>query len=360
MDPRIRKQAEILINHSTDIQKGDHVVVSSPTAGEDLVQALCEKIGEKGATVTSLMTGDNLKRAYLLSTQTDEIIEPTAAKSLFDDADAIINIRAEMNMTELSDVPPEKLSQYNRVREDMQEIRLSKKWCVTQHPTEPKANIANMYIDDYRDFVYDAINQDWEAQRKFQENLVEILNPANEVRIVSGDTTDIEMNISGNIAINDYGEHNMPGGEVFTAPVIDSVEGTVLFDKPLYIKGTGRKVKNIELEFESGEVVNYSVDSNEETFEELLNTDSGARKLGELGIGMNRNIDTFTCNMPLDEKMGDTVHLALGRAYEDTVGEGNQRNQSVVHQDMIVDMSSDSYIEVDGERIQEDGKFIFE
>jgi aminopeptidase len=168
------------------------------------------------------------------------------------------------------------------------------------------------------------------------------------------------MSISGNIAINDYGEHNMPGGEVFTAPILDSVEGTVLFDKPLYIKGTGRKVKNVELEFESGKVVDYDVDSNEDTFEELLNTDSGARYVGELGIGMNRNIDRFTCNMPLDEKMGDTVHLALGRAYEDTVGKGNKRNQSVVHQDMIVDMSSDSYIEVDGKRIQQNGEFIFE
>jgi aminopeptidase len=191
MDPRIRKQAEILTNHSTDIQKGDHVVVASPTAGEDLVQALYEKIGEKGATATSLMIGDNLKRAYLLSTETNEIIEPTAAKSLFADADAIINIRAEENMAELSDVPPEKLSQYNRVREDIQEIRLSKKWCVTQHPTDAKANMADMYIEDYKDFVYNAINQDWESQRKFQEKLVDILNPGETVRIVSGDTTDI-------------------------------------------------------------------------------------------------------------------------------------------------------------------------
>ncbi len=188
--------------------------------------------------------------------------------------------------------------------------------------------------------------------------MVEIMDPADEVRIVSGDTTDVTMSVAGNPTLNDYGEHNMPGGEVFTAPVPDSVEGEVLFDKPLYHQG--REVTDVYLAFEGGEVVDHAAEKNEDVLTEVLNTDDGARRLGELGIGMNRDIDRFTYNMLFDEKMGDTVHMAVGRAYDDTVGEGNEQNQSAVHVDMIVDMSEDSYIEVDGDVVQRDGTFRFE
>jgi len=132
----------------------------------------------------------------------------------------------------------------------------------------------------------------------------------------------------------------------------------VLFDKPLYHQG--REVEGVYLEFEDGEVVDHAAEKNEEVLTEVLETDEGARYLGELGIGMNRDIDRFTYNMLFDEKMGDTVHMAVGRAYEDTVGEENEQNDSAVHVDMIVDMSEDSRIEVDGETVQEDGQFVFE
>jgi aminopeptidase len=188
--------------------------------------------------------------------------------------------------------------------------------------------------------------------------MVEILDPADEVRIVSGDTTDVRMSVDGMDAANDYGEKNLPGGEAYTAPVPDSVEGEVLFDKPLIAQG--REVTDARLVFEDGEVVEHSATKNEELLTQVLNTDEGARRLGELGIGMNRDIDRFTDNMLFDEKMGDTIHLAIGRALDWTVPEGQPKNESAVHQDMIVDMSEDSFIEVDGEVVQRDGTFRFE
>jgi len=215
-----------------------------------------------------------------------------------------------------------------------------------------------MSTDGYENFVWDAVNKDWEAQRAHQEHMVEIMDPAEEIRIKSGDTTDVTMSIAGNPTLNDHGEHNLPGGEVFTAPQPDSVEGEVLFDMPLYHQG--REITDVFLEFEGGEVVSHSAAKNEEVLTEVLNTDDGARRLGELGIGMNRDIDQFTYNMLFDEKMGDTVHMAVGRAYDDTVGEGNEANDSAVHVDMIVDMSEDSVIEVDGEVVQRNGTFRFE
>jgi aminopeptidase len=188
--------------------------------------------------------------------------------------------------------------------------------------------------------------------------MVEILDPADEVRIVSGDTTEVTMSIDGNPTLNDYGEKNLPGGEVFTAPIVDSVEGEVLFDKPLYHQG--REITDVSLTFEDGEVTEHSAVKNDDLLSEVLSTDEGASRLGELGIGMNRDIDQFTYNMLFDEKMGDTVHMAVGRAYEETVGDDNERNESAVHVDMIVDMSEDSFIEVDGEKVQENGTFVFE
>jgi aminopeptidase len=145
---------------------------------------------------------------------------------------------------------------------------------------------------------------------------------------------------------------------VFTAPVPDSVEGEVLFDKPVYHQA--REVQGAWLKFENGEVVDFSAEQNEGVLEGILTTDEGSNRLGELGIGMNRDIDRFTYNMLFDEKMGDTVHMALGRAYPATVGEGVEQNDSAKHVDMIVDMSEDSFIEVDGEVVQRNGTFRFE
>ena len=145
---------------------------------------------------------------------------------------------------------------------------------------------------------------------------------------------------------------------MFTAPVPSSVEGTVQFDKPVYRRG--QEILDARLTFEDGEVTAYAAAKNESLLGEILATDAGARRVGELGIGMNRDIDRFTYNMLFDEKMGETVHLALGLAYKETVGPDVVFNDSAVHVDMIVDMSEDSYIEVDGEVVQRDGRFRFE
>jgi aminopeptidase len=212
----------------------------------------------------------------------------------------------------------------------------------------------------YEEFVYDAVTMDWAEQSAFQRQLVETLDPAEEVRIVSGEETDVRMSVDGTVAVNDDGRNNLPGGEVFTAPVPDSVEGTVLFDKPVITHG--REVTSARLTFTDGEVTDFAAEQNEDALAATLAADAGASRLGELGIGMNREIDQFTYNMLFDEKMGDTVHLALGRAYEKNVPEDSpvERNDSSIHLDMIIDMSEESRIEVDGQVVQRNGAFRFE
>jgi len=358
MDPRIREHASIIARHSTDIEAGDQVVISAPAVAEDLAVALHEACGELGATPSFVANSDRADRAFMRAADPEAFDTPEPMKALFKAADVLVRVRAGTNATETSDVAPATSAARSRVNKPVQEVALSKRWCLTQFPTPAQAQLARMSTEAYENFVWDAVNKDWDAQRAHQEQMVEILDGASEVRVVSGETTDVRMSVDGMITQNDYAEHNLPGGEVFTAPVVDSVEGEVVFDKPVYQQG--REVTGARLVFDDGVVVDHAAESNEDVLTGILDTDDGARRLGELGIGMNRDINRFTYNMLFDEKMGDTVHMAVGNAYEDTVGPNRERNESAQHVDMIVDMSENSFIEVDGERVQEDGRFVFE
>jgi len=356
MDPRIREHAETIADHSTDIGAGDNVVIALPAAAEDLAVALHEVVGDRGANPVFLNNSDRASRAFLRAR--DEFETPSHLLALYEETDVFVLARGGANVSEQVDVDPETNAAYRRAFKPVQEERLAKRWCLTQYPTSGHAQLAGMSTEAYQNFVWDAVTLDWEAQREHQERMVDILDPADEVRIRSGEETDVTMSVAGNNTLNDHGEHNLPGGEVFTAPVRESVEGEVYFDKPLYRQG--REIEGVRIRFEDGRVESYSAERNEEVLDGIFDTDEGARYLGELGIGMNRNIDQFTYNMLFDEKMGDTVHMAVGSAYPETVGEENEINESAEHVDMIVDMSEDSVIEVDGEVVQRDGTFVFE
>ena len=360
MDPRIREHAEIIADHSTQIERGDSVVIDAHPASRDLVLALYEVIGDRGAhpiRITS-RTDKTAKRAYLLAHDGEFETAPHEL-ALLEAADVYIAIKGSDNAVEGTDIDPDIQSAFDLAHRPIRDERIGNtRWVLTQYPAPGEAQLANMSTQQYENFVWDAITKDWDAQREHQAAMVERMAPTDEVRIESGEETDLTMSIAGNPTKNDSAQNNLPGGEVFTAPIPDSVEGTVLFDKPVYRQG--REITNAYLEFADGEVVDHRAEQNEEVLTEALETDDGARRLGELGIGMNRDIDRFTYNMLFDEKMGDTIHLALGMAYGDTVGEGNEQNQSAVHIDMIVDMSEDSSITFDGEVVQRNGTFYFE
>ncbi|MFC6875107.1 aminopeptidase [Halobellus marinus] len=357
MDPRIREHARTVVDHSTGIESGDYVVISAPSAASDLVVALHEECADRGAHPVSLASDSRAKRAFLRNHDGD-FETPEHLLAMYEEMDAYVAVRGDVNASETADVDPETNAAYRRAMEPVLQERLSKTWSLTQYPTSGNAQLAGMSTDAYENFVWDAVSLDWEAQREHQEQMVEILDDADEVRIKSGEETDVRMRLTGNETLNDYGEANLPGGEVFTAPVKESVEGEVHFDMPLYRQG--REIEDVRVRFEDGRVESYSAGRNEDVLDGIFETDEGARYLGELGIGMNREIDQFTYNMLFDEKMGDTVHMAVGSAYPDTVGEENERNESAEHVDMIVDMGEESVIEVDGEVVQRNGTFQFE
>ncbi len=354
MDPRVKEHAEIICDWSIELERDEDVVVTAPPEAHDLVVALNEEIGRRGGNVVTLYSSDEAGRAYLKA-HDGEFTLPEHVLALYREADAAVHVRGDANVNEMNDVPGKLLAERSRVTKPITEERLSTNWCLTQHPTRSYAQNADMASEEYREFVYEATLRDWQEVHDSQEELREQLDEASTVRVV-GDDTDVSMDVDGMHAVNSSGKNNLPSGEVFTAPVPDSVEGQVLFDKPLIHQG--REMEGVYLEFEDGVVVESRAERNEEALDDLLDTDEGARRLGELGIGTNRDIDRFTYNMLFDEKMGETVHMALGRAYDDNVGEGREGNDSAVHVDMIKDVS-DGRIEFDGEVVQEDGEFVW-
>lgn len=358
MDERVKEHARIAVEHSTGVVAGDDVLVRAPPEAMDFVTALHEAVGQRNATVMHVSNSAQPARTFRRAINPDEYTLPQHRLAAMEAADVVINVRASSNIKETVDVDPEVNTRLQEVQKPIEEAMMNTSWVMTQHPSTGYAQEAEMSTAAYADFVYEAVNKDWESQRTFQANMVEILEEVDEIRIVSGDTTDISMSVEGMAPANDFAENNLPGGEAYTAPVPDSVEGEVLFDKPVITQG--RELQDVYLRFDQGEVVDYAAAKNEEVLTSVLETDDGARRVGELGIGMNRDIDQFTYNILFDEKMGDTIHLALGRAIDWTVPDDQPFNESAVHLDMIVDMAEQSFIEADGKIVQRNGRFIFE
>lgn len=359
---RVQQHAEQLVDWCVDIESGDTVTIIASEVAKELVTALYAELGERGVEPVTVyaaldksvgLSGEPM-RAFLHA-HDEAFTTPTHLEALVDASDAVIGIRSDVNTNVLSDVPAETKQRRAKAMTPIMRTFVEKEQvCGTQHPTQAWAQRAGMSLPEYEDFVYDAMLRDWTAVEETQEPLRERLESASEVRI-TGTETDITMSLDGMHAISDLGERNFPGGEVYTAPVVDSVEGEIRFDVPAMIQG--HEVQTVHLTVEGGSVEEYSAEKNEDALASVLSTDAGASRIGELGVGMNEGIDRFTKNILFDEKMDGTIHLALGRAYDPTVGEDREQNQSAIHIDLLKDMSEGT-LEIDGEVVQEGGEFV--
>ncbi|MFW5917721.1 MAG: aminopeptidase [Halorubrum sp.] len=383
MDERVREHAEVLVDWSARVETGDDVVVSVAEDAHDLGVAVAEALGERGATVTTLYGADELSRAYLIGAEaradgnedgddgaSDDTApafddDPAVDLAIFEAADVYLRIGGGRNTTATADVSSETRQAYAKARKGVREARMDTDWVSTVHPTRSLAQQAGMAYEEYQEFLYDAVLRDWDGLADEMAQMKDVLDAGETVRIVTdrddAPDTDVTMSIAGRTAVNSaasvaYDSHNLPSGEVFTAPY--DTEGEAFFDVPMTIDAT--RVRNVHLVFEDGEVVDFSAETGEDALASVLDTDAGARRLGELGIGMNRGIDRFTDSILFDEKMGDTVHLAVGRAYDACLPEGESGNDSAVHVDMISDVSENSRMEIDGEVVQRNGRFKWE
>jgi aminopeptidase len=361
MDPRVHEHAELLVDWSARITGGEDVIVSVSEGAHDLAVAVAGVLGERGANPRFLYDSAEVNRAYLRAADGFDT-DPEFERELFERADAYLRLGGGRNTAVLTDVPEGARREHSRARQEIREARLATDWVSTVHPTRSLAQQAGMPHRAYQEFVYDAVLRDWESLAEEMERLKRILDAGSEVRI-ENDRTSLTMSIEDRTAVNSaasvaYDSHNLPSGEVFTAPVADSVDGDIVFDVPMTIRG--ERVQNVRLVFDGGEVVEFGAGAGESAVASVLETDDGARRLGELGVGMNRGIDRTTDSILFDEKMAGTVHLALGRAYDACLPDRETGNESATHTDLITDVTADARILVDGETIQQNGVFRWE
>jgi aminopeptidase len=348
--------ADLLCDYCLDVQPGQQVLVHSTTLAAPLLLSMQRAVLEREAWPL-LRPALPEQEAGFWDAARDLHLDgfPAAELAEIEAADAIVRIQAPGNTRELAGVDPARVARAARARAGMREIMLSLRWCGTLWPTAAGAQQAGMSTSAFEDFMRRALFLDrddpiaaWEELSEAQEGLVEQLTRASEIRI-EAEGTDLTLSVAGRSWVNSDGHRNMPSGEVFTGPVETSAEGRIRFDVPSSPRGV--EVAGIELEFREGRVVSARADRGDEVLQAMLDTDDGARVLGELGIGTNRGVDRPIGSILVDEKMGGTVHLALGRSYPETGG----TNESAVHWDMICDLRRGGRLTADGEPVVVDG-----
>ena len=347
--------ARLILDYSRPVRAGETLVVRAEMEAWPLLRALHAEALERGAYPLLRMNYPGQEADFLQRAGAWLERVPEAEKAELEASDAEVRVIAPADPFATSGVPGELLARY---RKAWSGLRLPRgRRTLTMWPTRGLAAMAGMSLPAYRELVRRAFFLDrpdpagaWRALAEAQARFIERLERAREVRIRT-EGTDLKMRVDGRRWVNSDGRSNFPSGEVYTGPIEDSVEGEVRFDLPAL--AGGRWVRGVRLVFRAGEVVEASAEEGGDYLEAMLATDEGARRVGELGIGTNFGVDRPTGLVLLDEKIGGTVHLALGQAYPATGG----RNRSAIHWDLVVDLRKGGELLVDGEVIQRDGRF---
>lgn len=364
-DDRIERLARVLTEYSMEVRPGDSVVLSGGVLALPLLRAAYRStLALGGNPAIEVLVPEVLE--ILLSEGSDEqlaTINPFERIGS-EQADAHLRVSASENTRAMTAIAPERQQAYARARAEVGARRMARaasgelRWSSTVYPTQAHAQEAEMSLAEYEEFIAAAGWLDdpdpvarWRAVGAEQARLIDWLTPKHEVRVVAPDT-DLRVKIAGRSWINSDGHRNFPSGEIFVGPVEDSVEGHIRFSFASIVQG--REVDDIHLWFEQGKVVRAEAGKNQEFLDAMLNTDAGARYLGEFAFGTNDNISRFTRNTLFDEKMGGTVHMALGAGYPDS---GSQ-NRSAIHWDLIRDLRGGGEVWVDGELFEKDGKIV--
>ena len=363
-DPRVEKLAKIMVNYSLELKPGQKLWLRTTPLAEELNLAVYEEAVRAGAHIfiDQRMPGaEEIFFKYASDEQLDYV--SPIRQIIVDTFDAELYIDARHNSRSLSGTDGTHIARSQKALAAQFDQKMKRsaegsyRWCVTVYPTHAMAQDADMSLADYREFVYNAgmLNEDdpvafWKEEGRKQTELADWLKGHDKV-VLKGSNVDVTLSIKDRVFEISDGRYNFPDGEVFTSPVENSVNGWIRFKYPA-VHG-GQEVTDIELWFENGKVVKEQAAKNQELLTSLLNTDAGARVLGEWGIGTNYGIQRFSKNMLFDEKLGGTIHFAVGQGFEECGG----KNKSGLHWDMLCDMA-ESEITVDGELFYKDGKTV--
>jgi len=354
-DPRYAQLAELLINYSCALKKGERVLLDLIDAPDEIGVALIRAARAAGAVPIVEARHSRLIRESLRDTDATHAglvrnIELARMKRM----QAYIAIRGAHNAAESSDVPGERLQLYSKTLRPVLNYRVNRtKWCVLRWPTPSMAQAANMSTEAFENFYFDVCTMDYRRMSKAMAPLTRRMQRADQVHL-RGPGTDLRFSIKGIGAKPCEGTRNIPDGEVFSCPVKHSVQGVIQFNTPTLYAGT--KFENIRLEFRDGRVVK-ATGSNEAKLNEILDTDAGARYIGEFSLGFNPHIQHPMCDILFDEKIAGSLHFTPGQAYEDC----DNGNRSAVHWDMVLIQRPDyggGEVWFDGECIRRDGRFL--
>lgn len=369
-DPRLDQLAKVLVRYSTSVKPGDEVVITGSPVAEPAIVATCREVLAAGGHPWVRIQSDDAKEVMLKHGGEEQLkhVSPFD-RYVMDHANAYISFWGEDNTRSFTNVKPERqalMSQGRKpiLRSFMKRAALPEKdpkfvrWVGTQMPTNANAQDAEMSLGEYADFVFGGCRlnernpvQVWKRLGVAQQRLCDFLNKGRVMRLRAPGGTDVTFGIKGRKWINCEGKNNFPDGEVFTGPIEDSAEGTIVYTFPA-VAG-GREVTDVRLVFKAGKVVEATASKNEKFLHEMIDQDRGARFVGELALGTNYGIKQFTRNTLFDEKIGGTFHVALGAGYPET----GSKNDSGLHWDMVCDLRKGGLVEVDGTVISKNGKF---
>ncbi len=360
----LKKYAHLLVNYCLYIQKGDKLHITSTTLGEPLVREVFREAIRLGAHVDYHLSFREENKIFI--EEADDIqldyIRPEY-KNMMETYDAYLVIRAPYNLREDQNNSSQKTQRRQKALRPIQQIFFDRigdkslKRSLCQFPTEAAAQEAGMTLKEYEYFVYnscflyeDKPEKAWKELGQFQQSIVEYLNQCGTIRYVNSQT-DISFSVKDRVWINSDGKNNMPSGEVFSAPVEDSVNGHIYFDYPsIYM---GQEVQGVRLVVKDGLITEWKADRGQEFLDTIFEIE-GARYFGEVAIATNYNIQTPTKNILFDEKIGGTIHMAIGQSYKQCGG----KNNSSIHWDLIAEMKQDGQIWADGKIIYEKGRFL--
>jgi aminopeptidase len=354
-DPRIDEYAALLIDRSVGVQPGWQVLIRGNHLARPLIEALIERIAERRAWAILQLTFELMGGPFARTAPLD-VLRQTAPlqKRLWEEVDAIVSVWSPEDAHEGSDLSEERQAAAQEAVRPLRErtMAMSVPWVVAEWPTPALAEEAGMSLDEYGEFIFAAVLLDWDAEAARMRRIADVFDAAEDVRLV-GQGTDLTLSLAGRTGSVDDGHVNMPGGEVFYSPVEDSASGVIEFSEfPAVYYGT--EVEGARLVFENGRVADATARANEEFLVQTLDTDDGARFLGELGIGCNPGIQRFMRNVGFDEKIDGTVHLAVGNSYTFTGG----TNHSAIHWDIVKDLRAGGQIYADGKLVQENGAWL--
>ncbi|MCM3587911.1 aminopeptidase [Mesobacillus maritimus] len=356
-DPRIEKLAKNLINYSIKLQKGESVLIENFGLQRELVTALVREAYAAGGYPFVSLKDQQVDRALLLGAEEEHfnrIAEYEA--NVMKNMDAYIGLRSGDNINEHADVPDNKMKIHGQTigKKVHREIRVPKtKWVVLRYPTSSMAQLAKMSTEAFEDFYFDVCNLDYSKMDHAMDSLVELMNNTDQVRL-SGPGTDLTFSIKDIPAVKCAGEANIPDGEVYTAPVRDSVNGTITYNTPSPYQGF--TFENVQLTFKDGKIIEATANDTDR-INKIFDTDEGARFIGEFAIGVNPYILHPMQDILFDEKIDGSFHFTPGQCY-DTAYNGNQSN---IHWD-LVNIQRPEYgggeIYFDGKLIRKDGRFV--